>query len=91
LIFSQPQAHKVDHIKHHPMVALNFNSTDTGGDVVVLLGEAEIETSPVSAEEMEVYLEKYKRGLVEINMTEDEFNASYSTTIRVKPSHLRGH
>jgi PPOX class probable F420-dependent enzyme len=91
LIFSQPQAHKVNHIKNHPTVALNFNSTDTGGDVVVLLGEAEIETSPVSAEEMEVYLEKYKRGLVEINMTEDEFNASYSTTIRVKPSHLRGH
>ena len=51
LIFSQPQAHKVAHINNHPSVALNFNSTDTGGDVVVLLGEAEIETSPVSAEQ----------------------------------------
>lgn len=91
LIFSQPKAHKVAHIHNHPSVALNFNSTDSGGDIVVLLGEAEIDPKPVSPEEMKAYIEKYSQGLVDIKMTESEFNASYSTTIRVTPTHLRGH
>ena len=91
LIFSQSQAHKVAHIHNHSNIALNFNSTDTGGDVVVLLGEAEIDPSPVSPEEMKAYLDKYTQGLVEIKMTESEFKDSYHTTIRVTPTQLRGH
>ena len=91
LIFSEPQAHKVSHIKIHPRVALNLDSANSGEDIVVLLGEAQIDTTPVSPAEMNAYIEKYRQGLVSINMTEDEFNASYSTTIRVTPTHLRGH
>ena len=91
LIFSQPQAHKVSHIENHSSIALNFNSTDTGGDVVVLLGEAEIDPSPVSPEEMKAYLDKYTQGLVEIKMTESEFKDSYRIAIRVNPTSIRGH
>ncbi len=91
LIFSEPQAHKVAHIKIHPRVALNLDSANSGEDIVVLLGEAQIDTTPVSPSEMKAYIEKYRQGLVSINMTESEFNASYSTTIRVKPTQLRGH
>jgi len=57
----------------------------------VLLGEAEFDPSPVSPKEMKAYLEKYSQGLVDIKMSESEFNASYSTTIRVTPTQLRGH
>jgi len=90
LIFSQPQAHKVAHIKIHPRVALNLDSANSGEDIVVLLGEAQIDPAPVSQAEMESYIEKYRQGLVSINMTESEFKDSYSTTIRVTPTHLRG-
>jgi len=90
LIFSQPQAHKVAHIKIHPRVALNLDSANSGEDIVVLLGEAQIDRAPVSQAEMESYIEKYRQGLVSINMTESEFKDSYSTTIRVTPTHLRG-
>ena len=90
LIFSQPQAHKVAHIKIHPRVALNLDSADSGEDIVVLLGEAQIAPTPVPQAEMESYIEKYRQGLVSINMTESEFKDSYSTTIRVTPTHLRG-
>jgi len=37
LVFSQSQAHKVAHIQNRNQVALNLNSTFTGGDVVVLV------------------------------------------------------
>lgn len=90
LIFSQPQAHKIRHIKDNPRVALNFNCTDRGEDVVVLLGEAEIDPAPVPDEEMAAYLQKYQNGLVGISMTEKEFQESYSTVIRIRPTHLRG-
>jgi len=90
LIFSQPQAHKVAHIKIHPRVALNLDSANSGEDIVVLLGEAQIDPAPVSQAEMESYIEKYRQGLVSINMTESEFKDSYSIIIRVTPTHLRG-
>lgn len=91
LIFSRPQAHKVSHIKLHPRVALNLDSANSGEDIVVLLGTALIDPSPISPAEMEAYIEKYRQGLVSINMTESEFKDSYRTTIRVTPTNLRGH
>lgn len=91
LVFSQPQAYKVSHIEDNPRVALNFNCTDSGEDVVVLIGEAKIDPSPVPEDEMTAYLHKYQRGLVDISMTEKEFQESYSTVIRVRPTRLRGY
>lgn len=91
LVFSQPQAYKVAHIQNQGQVALNLNSTFTGGDVVVLIGEAELLSTPVSQQDMDAYLKKYEQGLKGINMTESEFRDSYHTAIRIKPSQLRGH
>ena len=91
LVFSQPQAYKVAHIQNQSQVALNLNSTFTGGDVVVLLGEAQLLSTPVSQQDMDAYLKKYKQGLKGINMTESDFQDSYHTAIRIKPTQLRGH
>ena len=91
LIFSQPQAYKVAHIQNQGQVALNLNSTFTGGDVVVLLGEAQLLGTPVSQQDMDAYLKKYEQGLKGINMTEEDFQDSYHTAIRIKPIQLRGH
>ena len=91
LVFSQPQAYKVAHIQNQGQVALNLNSTFTGGDVVVLIGEAEVLDAPVSQQDMDAYLKKYEQGLKGINMTESDFQDSYHTAIRIKPTQLRGH
>lgn len=90
LILSQPQAHKVSHIKHHARVALNMDSADFGEDIVVILGDASISTSPVSEEEMTKYLEKYSLGLERINFTTEEFKKDYNLAIRITPTALRG-
>ena len=92
LIFSQPGAHKVAHLKGHPNVALHFNTTDAKGeeDVIVILGVAEIDPNSPPAHEVLAYLEKYETGIADLDMTPEEFSQDYSVPIRVKPRRLRG-
>lgn len=91
LIFSQPGAYKVSHIKRNKRVALNLNSADFGEDIVVLLGDATIPTTPVPEEVMDKYLEKYTEGLKRINYSTEQFKKDYSLAIRITPIALRGY
>ena len=91
LIFSQPSAHKVAHIKKNPFVSLHFNTDKTGDqDVIVYVGTATIDKSVKPAQKIPAYFRKYKTGIKEIGMTPEKFGEEYSTAIRVKPSSLRG-
>jgi PPOX class probable F420-dependent enzyme len=91
LIFSQPNAYKIKHIKQHPRVALHFNTDDTGDKhVIVMTGDALIDPNGVTANQVPAYLEKYKTGIEALNMTPEAFNAEYTVLIRITPSELRG-
>ena len=91
LIFSQPRARKVRHIKNHPGVALHFNTDETGDkDVVVYIGKAFIDPSVPPAHKVPAYFRKYREGISELGMTPEEFSREYSTAIRVTPVSLRG-
>jgi len=91
LIFSKPDAYKVGHVKEHPNVSLHFNTDDKADkDVVVLLGKAEIDTKVPSPHEIPAYLEKYKTGIKDLDMTLESFSDEYSLAIRIKPAKLRG-
>jgi len=48
-------ARKVKHIAANPKVALNFNTSADGGDVVMITGEAGIATAAPSPDEMAAY------------------------------------
>lgn len=89
LIYSQPKAAKVAHIRQHPNVALHFNADQWGSDetVVVLTGSAILEpaNNPLSP----AYIKKYKDDMAELGMTPNQFAASYSQTIRIKINNLR--
>ena len=91
LIFSQPKAHKVQHIKKNGSVALNFNTDQTGdGDVIVYVGMAKLDTATPPANKVAAYMRKYRKGIKELGMTPDSFSKDYSVAIRVTPSSLRG-
>ncbi|MBF6474105.1 MULTISPECIES: TIGR03667 family PPOX class F420-dependent oxidoreductase [Nocardia] len=90
LIFSKPGQPKVRNIQRNPRVALNLNSTETGGDVVVLTGTARVVEQPPSAAEIASFTEKYAEGLRSIGMTDEQFYAEYSEVVRVTPDRLRG-
>ncbi len=90
LIYSQPDAPKVHAIRQHPRVALNFNTTETGGNVVVFRGEAEIvEQSPVPST-VEALMAKYRSSMNGPEVTVESFDAEYSQLVRVKLTGLRG-
>src|SRR5215213_10216027 len=44
LIYSQPSAPKLRNIEQRPRVSLHFNCTASGGDVVILTGDASLDT-----------------------------------------------
>jgi PPOX class probable F420-dependent enzyme len=92
LIFSEPKAHKVSHLRQHQGVSLHFNTSDGKGeqDVIVFVGKALIDPDAPPAHEVRAYLKKYKTGIAELDMTPEEFSSRYSVTIRVTPGSVRG-
>jgi PPOX class probable F420-dependent enzyme len=91
LIFSKPDAHKVKHIIQHPNVALHFNTDDTGEKhVIVLTGEAMIDTDCPPAIDVPAYFEKYRTAITDSNITPESLSAEYSLAIRIKLTNLRG-
>jgi len=92
LIFSQPNAYKVKHVKNNPKVSLHFNTTDNAGekDVIVFYGQASIDNKTLPAHKLPAYMRKYKTGILGLNATPKEFSEEYSTAIRIKPTEVRG-
>ncbi len=91
LIYSKPNAHKLEHIARNPKVALNLDGDGLGGDIVVFTGQARLDPSAPPANEVTEYADKYQAGFTRIQMTAKTFAESYSVAIRVTPSNLRGH
>jgi PPOX class probable F420-dependent enzyme len=90
LVYSEPNTTKLRNIARNPNVALSFNSTVDGGDVVIITGIAAIEPDAVLADAVPEYLEKYKAGIASLGMTDHQFATTYFTAVRVTPLKLRG-
>lgn len=89
-IYSQPHAPKIRAIRQNPRVALSFNTTTTGGNVVILAGVAEVvEPSPQPSTFVE-FMTKYRSDMQGPEVTEASFDAEYSQLIRVNLTGLRG-
>ncbi len=90
LIYSQPEAYKVRNIRHNARVALHFDAGESGEDVVVFTGSAELDESLPQAHQNHAYLEKYIQGIADIEMTPESMGSQYSMPIRVVPDKVRG-
>ncbi len=90
LIFSQPTAAKVRHIANNPRVALNFNSTEDGDAVAVLVGQAKALTEPVASTRLQAYLQKYQQSIQDIGTTPEGLEREYSVPVLVTPQSMRG-
>lgn len=90
LIFSQADAAKVHHISRNQRVALNFNTSSDGGDVGVLIGEAQVFQGQLDDQRLEAYIEKYADGIKDLGMTPESMLAEYRTVVLVTPGALRG-
>lgn len=89
LIYSQPDQLKIRNILANPKVALNLNCDQWGEKVFIVYGSAVIDSSTPSALEVDAYIQKYRLGITDIQMTPESFSQSFSIPIRVTPEKLR--
>lgn len=90
LVFSQPDKAKLRNLGLNPRVAVNFNGTETGGDIQVFTGRGVVDENGPSPDELSAYDEKYDDAIRGIGMTREQFHAEYSVLIRITPDKLRG-
>ncbi len=90
VIHSQPETPKVRAIRANPNVALHFNATPSGGDVIVIGGMATIVNEGEVSTPTPDFAARYASGYAGLGLTNDTFAQDYSQLIRVEPSTLRG-
>jgi PPOX class probable F420-dependent enzyme len=90
LIYSKPHTPKLRNLEQNPTVALNFNSSEQGGNVAVLTGRAVIDRQAPPLGQVAAYVEKYAANIAGMNLTPASFGQVYSVPIRVTPARLRG-
>ena len=89
LVFSEPGSRKVHNVEQRPIVTLHFNSDPDGGDVVVIIGEAQV-THGQAPSRARGYLEKYEADIVgPLQTTVEEIDRTYDTMLRVRPMRVR--
>jgi PPOX class probable F420-dependent enzyme len=91
LIYSRPNTQKLRNIVANSNVALSFNTTSDGGDVIILSGTAAVDEQAPSCDQLPAYVAKYAGPIQGINMTPEHFAKAYSVAIRVTPTKVRGH
>ena len=91
LIYSRPNTQKLRNIGRDPRVSFNLDSDGRGGDIVVITGQARIDTSAPPAHRVAAYAAKYAESIKGIGLTPEQFAQAYSVPIRLTPEKLRGH
>ncbi len=90
LVFSQPGAAKVKHIRREPKMAMHFNTAADGDDVCVFVGEAQVMDALPTPARVRAYLDKYAALIPAINYTEESLQAEFSLALLFTPTALRG-
>jgi PPOX class probable F420-dependent enzyme len=86
LIASKPHARKVANLRENPRVMLALGEPDDDFDVGLLEGIAEVLDGPAAQSLPASHLRKYRDQMAAIGLTREEFLATYSLVIRVRPT-----
>jgi PPOX class probable F420-dependent enzyme len=91
LIYSRADAKRLVHLQQNPRVALNFDGNGTGGNIIVITGDAYVSTTDPSADHLPIYVEKYRDFIVRSFETPEKFASIYPVALRIRPITIRGH
>ncbi len=89
LIYSDRRAKRNVNIAHNPRVSLHLNDNGTGGDVVVLEGEARIDETAPDVPDHAAYLAKYGDRIIASFNSAAEMATVYNVPIRIRPTRGR--
>jgi PPOX class probable F420-dependent enzyme len=91
LIYSRADAKRLVHLQQNSRVALNFDGNGSGGDIIVIIGQARVSSEDPSADQLPTYVEKYRNFITRSYSTPENFASVYSVALRIRPSAIRGH
>ena len=90
LIYSKAGAKRYEHLQNNSRVSLNFDSNGTGGDIIVLTGEALLSHDDPPSDQNPVFVAKYQDFITRIFSTAKDFASQYPVALRIHPITLRG-
>lgn len=90
LVYNRPTAHRLEHVKTRPRVALNFDGDHHGGDIVVIAGSAQLPESEAPPHENAAYVAKYSAMMTRVSGTTEHFSQQYGVPLRVRELRVRG-
>ena len=91
LVYSRADAKRLMHLEQNSRVALNFDGNGSGGDIIVITGEAKVSEADPPADKLPVYVEKYRDFIARRYETPEKFAEIYSVALRIRPMRIRGH
>jgi PPOX class probable F420-dependent enzyme len=91
VIYSQTDAKRLTHLQQNPRVALNFDGNGSGGDIIVVTGQAQVSSDDPPANQSPTYMKKYGDAIPRIGSTPERFASHYAVALRIRPTAIRGH
>lgn len=82
IVYSEPNAAKIRHIRNHPRVSLNLDSDGNGAGIIVVGGDATIDAEGANPLEDERYRAKYGELAASFGFSE-EFLAAYNVRLKI--------
>ena len=86
LVASKPRAQKVRNLASNPMVMLALGEAEEDFDVGLLEGRAELLDEPATTALPAGHVAKYRDQMARIGLGPEEFLATYSQVIRIRPT-----
>lgn len=81
VVYTEPGAAKVRHVRNHPQVSLNLDSDGNGGGIIVVGGPARVDAEGIDLREDAPYWAKYRQLSDQFGLTESMGN--FSTRLRI--------
>jgi PPOX class probable F420-dependent enzyme len=91
LMYSRADAKRLAHIQQNPRVAFNLDGNGNGGDIIVITGEAQVSPGDPPADQLPVYVKKYRDFITRSYQRPERFAEMYSVALRIRPIAIRGH
>jgi PPOX class probable F420-dependent enzyme len=89
LVYNRPDAKRLAHVRSRARIALNFNSTPSGGDILVILGEARRVDGAPLPHQVPAYVEKYGDAMRRISGSLEGFSDEYPVLLKIRPDRVR--
>jgi len=89
LIYSDRRAKRNVNIRANPRVSLHLNDNGSGGDIVIVEGEARIDEATPPVPGHAGYLAKYGDWIIEFLTSAEEMATVYNVPVRIRPTRGR--